>query len=211
MTARDSTSVHHRIQIADRRDRILQMLPMRVAANPPIAAVSVPSMVAADRPNMPVTPIENCPPSTGVATYRSRFEQQQIGLRVQTRVEADVTGGENLPTWISLAAAPRRTPKHWCENKPPPLDQPGAVGPPGNCRPARRSPIDTALSVQFRPKSYSPLSCNRKMTNRHRSDDPDDGQRRRRRVACTLRCYAETAAQSLTTIRNGGSRSHEDK
>ena len=38
------------------------MLPIRVAANAPMPAVSVPSMVAVDRPNMPVTP-----PSTGVA------------------------------------------------------------------------------------------------------------------------------------------------
>jgi hypothetical protein len=43
------------------------MKPVRVATSGPIAAVSVPSMLALDRPNRPVTPMASCPPSTGVA------------------------------------------------------------------------------------------------------------------------------------------------
>jgi hypothetical protein len=43
------------------------MLPMRVAAKGPTAAVSVPSIPVLIFPNKPITPTANCPPNTGVA------------------------------------------------------------------------------------------------------------------------------------------------
>jgi len=72
------------------------MLPMRAAA---ILLSLLPASidVAADRPNMPVTPIENCPPSTGRRERIGRIQEQEIGLRVQLALKLTLTAGENLP------------------------------------------------------------------------------------------------------------------
>src|SRR5579872_1833745 len=61
----------------------------------PIPAVSIPSIDAADRPTMPVSPAASWPPSTGLANVIGRGENHEVGLRIQVRIQADIDVSRN--------------------------------------------------------------------------------------------------------------------
>jgi len=74
------------------------MLPMRAAAKSSYPAASVPSMVAARSAEYAGdTPSKILPAKHRLRERIGRIQEQEIGLRVQTRVKLTLTAGENLP------------------------------------------------------------------------------------------------------------------